>query len=1227
MSFDDDEQIYGIQIGTAGSENEVTVGNAKVKIINVPDAQPEEGKLKVLVELTGKVKPRGRPGLDLVLVLDVSKSMNRQDRLEKVKKATEFLIKKLSSNDRVSVVTFARVANKLCGLRQIKKDSEREIMSLVDSINSADGQNILDGLVMALKVLGGRKFTEDRSVAIIVMSCDEQDGGRDAAEVEVANVPVYTFGFGTGRKGNLKEPHVLDSIARKSAGGTFSDVRKGDDLSVAFAHCFARLLTVAVQDLKLVMSPQNMSTVEHVYAGGHEQTIDDYTVSVMLGNLYDRETRKVLVHVRHPVTKVAGLQVLRVSYRYRNELGNERKSPPLHASKKEIKNFTQEEIDDLRDEVSHLEREHKMNGDRTLADISLPTGQDTVTPSSKVATEGDGGNRKQALPTGKVIVKEGTITPSFKLANKGDMAKLPHISTPHMETPLERGETFEKELMNPLPANTVNVKEKAINPSLAVATKGDAKKLPLFSTPYVDTDKKQKPFKRDNISPLLTDKDNAKEKTSPLSSQVTEPGKERKEREPFQKDDKTFKGTLRGYMEKLFLLFTKLLMFFNLHNRTHQEGESLEEDHTSSLPEKNLNVESTQSSSKVATSGVADQKLVTAKGYMEKLVLLFTKLLTFVNQHYRTRQEGHSLEKDRLSSSPISEENVKKTNTQPASKVATSGDAQYNQAESSDKNHKLSPTEENDLKDRTSTTTFLVTVKGYMEKLISLFTKLLIFLNPLNRTHKEGESSEKNDSIAQSELPTTDEDILEDRASSTFSPVSVRGYIKKMFLLFINLLMFFNLHNHTQKEDSLGKDHTSSLPSNEEDVTDKNTQPSSNLAARGYKKKLLLLFTPRINTNQRQTESFQTDDTNSLSADEHHKKERQDFMSRVTMKIMGSLTRISNRVGTQRTKMWTSIQKLGVASFAYCYSPILLVQNALRSLTSEFKTTTKVALVSVAAAAVLYMLRVGFSHSKFRVQAPLNIQSESGFDNPSRLSRVPAPLNIQSGSGFDNPFPLSRVPAPLNIQSGSGFDNPFPLSRVPAPLNIQSGSGFYNPFRLFRVLAPLNILYGFGFYNPFRILDIAIISIVVLLVAAHQVYYQPLFEFIDNHAATTFPHSAFINKEYNISLPIGTKPFKLNLFRVVWRTIFMIMTTVTSMLIPFFNDAVVILGAFGFWPLALNFLAEKYVVHKRIPEWSSRWIYLQIMSVACLIVATTAMASSFVAVVTDLEVYRPFQRS
>lgn len=181
-------------------------------------------------------------------------------------------------------------------------------------------------------------------------------------------------------------------------------------------------------------------------------------------------------------------------------------------------------------------------------------------------------------------------------------------------------------------------------------------------------------------------------------------------------------------------------------------------------------------------------------------------------------------------------------------------------------------------------------------------------------------------------------------------------------------------------------------------------------------------------------------------------------------------------------------------------------------------------------------------------------------------------------------------------------------------------------YAAFGDLAPGNLLTGFGFYNPFWLLDIANIAIVVHLVGAYQVYCQPLFAFVEKHAARIFPHSDLINKEYNISLP-GGFTYKLNLFRLVWRTLFVILTTIISMLMPFFNDVVGILGAFGFWPLTVYFPVEMYIVQKKIPKWSSRWISLQILSVTCLIISICAAAGSFAGVVTDLKVYRPFQTS
>lgn len=181
-------------------------------------------------------------------------------------------------------------------------------------------------------------------------------------------------------------------------------------------------------------------------------------------------------------------------------------------------------------------------------------------------------------------------------------------------------------------------------------------------------------------------------------------------------------------------------------------------------------------------------------------------------------------------------------------------------------------------------------------------------------------------------------------------------------------------------------------------------------------------------------------------------------------------------------------------------------------------------------------------------------------------------------------------------------------------------------YAAFGDLAPGNLLTGFGFYNPFWLLDIANAAIVIHLVGAYQVYCQPLFAFIEKWAKEKYPKSEFISKEIQIPIP-GSRPYYLNLFRLVWRTVFVIVTTVISMLLPFFNDVVGILGAFGFWPLTVYFPVEMYIAQKKIPKWSTKWLCLQMLSIGCLIISIAAAAGSFAGVATDLKAYRPFKTS
>lgn len=141
-----------------------------------------------------------------------------------------------------------------------------------------------------------------------------------------------------------------------------------------------------------------------------------------------------------------------------------------------------------------------------------------------------------------------------------------------------------------------------------------------------------------------------------------------------------------------------------------------------------------------------------------------------------------------------------------------------------------------------------------------------------------------------------------------------------------------------------------------------------------------------------------------------------------------------------------------------------------------------------------------------------------------------------------------------------------------------------------------------------------------------QVFCQPLFAFVEKWSAQKWAKSTFVTEEYEIPIPF-CGVYKLNLFRLVWRTIFVLLTTLIAMLMPFFNDVVGILGAFGFWPLTVYFPIDMYISHKKIQRWTSQWLGLQILSVTCLFISLAAAVGSIAGVVLDLKTYKPFKTS
>ncbi|CAN6457891.1 unnamed protein product [Victoria cruziana] len=158
--------------------------------------------------------------------------------------------------------------------------------------------------------------------------------------------------------------------------------------------------------------------------------------------------------------------------------------------------------------------------------------------------------------------------------------------------------------------------------------------------------------------------------------------------------------------------------------------------------------------------------------------------------------------------------------------------------------------------------------------------------------------------------------------------------------------------------------------------------------------------------------------------------------------------------------------------------------------------------------------------------------------------------------------------------------------------------------------APGNILTGFGFFEPYWLIDFANACIILHLVGGYQVYSQPVFAFSEEFIERMLPKStAFIKKDYSIGVP-RLPVYHFTLIRLCFRSLYVVSTVALAMYFPFFNQVLGILGALNFWPLAIYFPIEMYMVQKRVKSWSTKWVVFEVFSILCLLISLFALIGS-----------------
>jgi Ca-activated chloride channel family protein len=178
------------------------------------------GHQLVRIALKGREIPRDqRPASNLVFLVDVSGSMQAENKLPLVKLGLNLLTKQMTESDQVAIVTYSDSA--VQRLESTNGTNKQQILAVIDSLQASGSTNGAEGIQLAYRAALDRFIDGGTNRVILCTDGDFNVGVSDDDRLvqliqERARTKVFfsVFGFGMG---NLKDGK-LEKLADKGNG-------------------------------------------------------------------------------------------------------------------------------------------------------------------------------------------------------------------------------------------------------------------------------------------------------------------------------------------------------------------------------------------------------------------------------------------------------------------------------------------------------------------------------------------------------------------------------------------------------------------------------------------------------------------------------------------------------------------------------------------------------------------------------------------------------------------------------------------------------------------------------------------------------------------------------------------------------------------------------------------------------------------------------------------------
>jgi Mg-chelatase subunit ChlD len=233
--------------------------------------------LRFSIKTAAAGRQPGRP-LNLVLLLDNSGSMERADRVQIIHEALRVLAGQLQSQDRLSVVTFARTPS--LRVDGVSGDQAGKVTEEVSGLTPEGGTNLEEAMNLAYQT-AAKHYLPNGMNRVVLLT----DGAANLGDVQPESLKqkvevqrkqgIALDCFGVGWEGLNDD--LLETLSR-NGDGRYGFINTPEEAATDFAGQLAGALQVAASDVKVQIefNPKRVTAYRQIGYAKHQLTKEQF---------------------------------------------------------------------------------------------------------------------------------------------------------------------------------------------------------------------------------------------------------------------------------------------------------------------------------------------------------------------------------------------------------------------------------------------------------------------------------------------------------------------------------------------------------------------------------------------------------------------------------------------------------------------------------------------------------------------------------------------------------------------------------------------------------------------------------------------------------------------------------------------------------------------------------------------------------------------------------------